>query len=203
MRAAHCGSAKEVRSAWVNLGVALLMQDRVSEAHDAFARGEHCEADTSGDDTDDLNRGIALRLLGRTHEAIEYYERALPQHPSAVAHGHYALALLTAGRFQEGWDQYAFRWLDGPLVSQRAKHGRPEWTGQDIRGKTIAVRCEQGAGDVFQFARYLPMVKARGATVLLELRPGLGVLAESLPGVSTRPFGREKPCRSSISMSTC
>ncbi len=123
------------------------MQDRVSEAHDAFVRGEQLRSRTaSGDDTDDLNRGIALRLLGRTHEAIEYYERALPEHPSAVAHGHYALALLTAGRFQEGWDQYAFRWLDGPLVSQRAKHARPEWTGQDLAGKTDRRPLRAGSG---------------------------------------------------------
>ncbi|HEV2220887.1 MAG TPA: glycosyltransferase family 9 protein, partial [Casimicrobiaceae bacterium] len=132
---------------------------------------------------EDLNRGIALRLLCRTHEAISYYEHALPAHPSAMAHGHYALALLTAGRFRDGWDQYEFRWLEGPLKSQRARCDRPAWSGQDLRGKTILLRCEQGAGDVFQFVRYAPLVKARGATVLLELRPGLGVLADVFPGI--------------------
>ena len=187
---AHARRALEIsgdsRAAWTNLGVALLMQDRLAEADEAFARGERCASDPTGEDgedTEDLNRGIVLRLLGRTHEAIEYYEHALPTHPSAVAHGHYALALLTAGRFSEGWDQYEFRWLEAPLKSQRARCDRPAWNGQDLRGKTILLRCEQGAGDVFQFVRYAPLVKALGATVLLELRPGLGVLAESFPGI--------------------
>ncbi|MBS0325338.1 MAG: hypothetical protein JSS46_02180, partial [Proteobacteria bacterium] len=59
----------------------------------------------------------------------------------------------------------------------------PMWAGQSLAGRTVLLRCEQGVGDVVQFIRYAPLVKALGATVLLELRPGLGALANAFPGV--------------------
>jgi tetratricopeptide (TPR) repeat protein/precorrin-6B methylase 2 len=184
--------------AWTNLGVALLLQDRLNDASDAFAEAERLRRvafDESDDDPPEIvNRGIALRLAGHAEEAIEYYEVHLPNHPSVGAHGHYALALLTAGRFTEGWDQFEFRWMEYPLAAQRARYDRPAWNGQDLRGKTILLRCEQGAGDVFQFIRFAPVVKARGATVLLELRPGLGKIAETFPGVDS-VFEHGKPSR--------
>jgi tetratricopeptide (TPR) repeat protein len=172
-------------AAWTNLGFALLAQDRLQQAGDAFGKGERLASASSDDDedTEDLNRGVALRLLGKTAEAIEYYQTALPEHPSVGAHAQYALALLTAGQFRAGWDQYEFRWLEPPLSLQHARYGRPAWAGQDLADKTILIRCEQGAGDVFQFIRYAPLLKARGATVFLELRPGLGLLGAMFRGI--------------------
>lgn len=168
-------------SAWTNLGMALSMQDRPTEAVEAFRSSERY-ADPDDEDQD-LNLGIALRLLGKTREAIEYFEERLPQHPSVAAAGHYALALLTDGRFREGWAQYEFRWLQAPLNAQRARYDRPVWSGQDLAGKTILLRCEQGAGDVFQFIRYAPLLKSMGATVWLELRSGIGALAKAFRGI--------------------
>jgi tetratricopeptide (TPR) repeat protein len=170
-------------AAWTNLGFALLMQERLQEAGEAFGEGERLASALPGEDVEDLSRGVVLRLLGRTAEAIEYYLARLPEHPSVSAHAHYAIALLTAGKLPEGWDQYEFRWLEQPLLSQQARYDRPQWDGQDLRGKTILLRCEQGVGDVFQFVRYAPLVKARGATVYLELRPGPEVLADMFPGI--------------------
>lgn len=175
--------ADDNAATWSNLGVALLMQNRAREADEAFVLAEKLASTSSDDPTGDLNRGTALHLLGHTQEAIEYYEAALPNYPSVSAHGRYALSLLTAGKFCEGWDQYEFRWFERALASQRARYDRPAWNGQELRGKVILLRCEQGTGDVFQFIRYAPLVKARGATVFLELRPGLGVLAETFHGI--------------------
>ncbi len=50
---------------------------------------------------------------------------------------------------------------------------QPPWAGQDLAGKTILVMVEQGAGDVIHFARYIAVLKAMGATVLLQVRPEL------------------------------
>ena len=41
------------------------------------------------------------------------------------------------------------------MVSLRANLDTPVWQGQEIRGRTILVRAEQGVGDVVQFARYV------------------------------------------------
>jgi Flp pilus assembly protein TadD len=173
-----CGTSAP---AWTNLGMAQLMQDRPAEALGALQCGERL-ADPCDDDLD-LNPGIALRLLGRTRDAIEYFEDRLLLHPSIAAAGHYALALLTVGRLREGWTQYEFRWLQTPLSSQRARYDRPAWNGQDVAERTILIRCEQGAGDVFQFIRYAPLLKSLGATVWLQLRPGIGALATVFPGI--------------------
>lgn len=169
--------------AWVNLGMALMLDGRLEEACNAFEQGEALTRDAPGSFDEDSNLGCALNLMGRTGQAIEYFRRVLPERPNVTSSGHYALALLTAGHFAEGWAQYEFRWFDPRLATQRARYSVPCWGGQDLRGKTILLRCEQGVGDVLQFVRYAPMVKALGATVWLELRPGLGNLACEFAGV--------------------
>lgn len=171
------------RLAWMALGAALLAADRLQDAHDAWLHAENLRTNEAPDEQPILDRGLALRLLGRTLDAIGYYEARLPVIPDAIAHGQYALTLLTAGILTPGWEQYEFRWFDPWLASQRAAYDRPAWRGQDLRGATILLRCEQGVGDVLQFIRFAPLVKARGAAVLLELRPGLGALAAAFPAI--------------------
>ena len=47
---------------------------------------------------------------------------------------------------------------------------QPLWLGaDDIAGKTILLHAEQGYGDTIQFCRYVPLVAARGARVILEV----------------------------------
>jgi tetratricopeptide (TPR) repeat protein len=170
-------------SAWINLGLGLLLQDRLEQSLEAFESGEDLRNREAHPEDSDLHCGIPLRLLGRTDEAIAYYENHLARCPSMAASGHYALALLTKGRLRDGWSQYESRWLQEPLKSRRARSDRPAWRGQDLRGKILLLRCEQGAGDTIQFIRYAPSVKALGATVWLELRSGIGMLASVFPGI--------------------
>jgi tetratricopeptide (TPR) repeat protein len=179
--------------AWTNLGVALVAQDRFEEAIAAFEHADRL-AQSSGSGSDQhLNLGICLRDTGRLDSALALYERRLPMLPGIGVNTHYAHALLTAGRFAEGWRQYEFRWMQPPLLALRAPFRKPIWTGQDLRGKTILLRAEQGIGDVVQFIRYAPHVKALGARVLLQLRDGLGQLPKAFPGIDevldgNRPF---------------
>jgi hypothetical protein len=65
----------------------------------------------------------------------------------------------------------------------RADYGVPHWMGQSLEGRTILVRSEQGLGDMFQFARYLPLLKARGARVLFQPLKGLDTIARRFPGI--------------------
>ncbi|HEX4124338.1 MAG TPA: glycosyltransferase family 9 protein, partial [Tepidisphaeraceae bacterium] len=58
-----------------------------------------------------------------------------------------------------------------------------QWQGEDIRGRTIVLRSEQGFGDMIQFVRYAPLVAARGAKVILESNPELFRLLARVPGV--------------------
>jgi tetratricopeptide (TPR) repeat protein len=169
--------------AWANLGVALARQDRNDEAFHAFQRAGRLEEQTGESVEGFVNFALNLREANRTQDALELYEKYLPAHPNLAGHNDYAFALLTAGRFPEGWHQYEFRWINEPLLSLRPGFPRPVWAGQDLRGRTVLLRAEQGFGDFVQFIRYAPAVKALGATVLLQVRVGLEQLARGVPGI--------------------
>jgi hypothetical protein len=58
------------------------------------------------------------------------------------------------------------------------------WLGDGpIEGKTILVFADEGLGDAIQFARYIPMLAARGARVILFVDPPLVSLLSGLSGV--------------------
>ena len=107
----------------------------------------------------------------------------LPRVPQAYGHLAYSQALLKSGRLREGWQQYEFRFLCEPSLSQREAFGRPTWSGQDLRGKTILLLAEQGLGDTIHFVRFAPRVKALGANVLLRVPVGFGDFAKGFSGI--------------------
>jgi hypothetical protein len=90
---------------------------------------------------------------------------------------------LAAGRFEEGWREYEWRWKSKHLASSHRGYQQPQWCGEDAAGKTLFIYVEQGFGDTLQFCRYVPLVKARGMNVVLEVQPALMPLMTSLQGV--------------------
>jgi hypothetical protein len=60
-----------------------------------------------------------------------------------------------------------------------------------LDGKTILLHAEQGFGDTIQFARYAPLVAARGAKIILEVQRQLVELFSAMPGVE-QVVGRGK-----------
>ena len=70
-----------------------------------------------------------------------------------------AYALLHLGRWLEAWPLFEARRVCGVTPSLA---GAPMWVGQDVRGKTVLVRCEQGYGDCMMFVRYVPMLAELG-----------------------------------------
>jgi hypothetical protein len=47
------------------------------------------------------------------------------------------------------------------------RHEQAIWSGQSLDGRRVLVRCYHGLGDTIQFARYLPLVRARAKHVTL------------------------------------
>jgi tetratricopeptide (TPR) repeat protein len=165
-----------------NLGVALQDADRWTEAFDAFTRAlsrapQYIPALA--------NAGHALIQMGRPHEAVEILRRAVQLAPE-YADGHWLLshALLVTAQWPEGWDEYEWRWHRMAAVTYH--RGRPEsrWSGGEIANKRILLYAEQGIGDAVQFARYAPLVAARGATVNIECHHELVALLSGIEGVS-------------------
>jgi tetratricopeptide (TPR) repeat protein len=131
--------------------------------------------------------GSLLHDLGRLDEAIAQHERALALRPQlGRARLNLAVSLLKRGDFARGWEAYRARWETGALDHVRRRFPGPPWDGADPADQTILLYGEQGLGDLIQFCRYIPRLKARGArTVLLvdgSWRPLAGLLA-SLEGV--------------------
>ncbi len=136
----------------------------------------------------------ALQALHRPHEAMASCYRALAlDSECAEAHWNLALALLQVGEFRDGWQEFEWRWRKRGFTSRERVCPQPLWDGSPLAGRTILVHGEQGFGDCFQFARYLPLLAEQGGTVIVECPASLmGVLA-TVPGVAAVVTAGESP----------
>lgn len=124
------------------------------------------------------------RSSNRRPEAVTVYDRMLAIAPDqAVVHEALAWMLLSTGDLARGWNEYEWRWKCEPLKSEGRDFGVPEWDGSSLEGRTILLHCEQGLGDTIQFCRYVPLLKERGAKVVLICQPPLQSLMSHLHGV--------------------
>jgi tetratricopeptide (TPR) repeat protein len=169
---ASCDRALTVRpdhaDALSNRGNALKELKRLDEALASYDRAlamrpDHADALS--------NRGLALHELKRFDEALASYDRALTVRPDyADAHCNVASTRLLTGDFDRDWPEHEWRWKNDSFTSTRRNLAQPLWLGVDaIDGKTILLHSEQGFGDTIQFCRYVPLVAARGARVILEV----------------------------------
>jgi len=143
------------------------------------------------------NLGSAFHDTGKVTEAIECFQQSLRLRPDHVeTNWNLALAQLLAGNYSDGWRGYEYRFRRAthqPTFLER--HGLPRWDGSSFLGRRLLVQDEQGLGDNLQFVRYLPMVKARGGTVILKTDKRLLSLFRGIEGIdeiaewpsSTRP----------------
>jgi tetratricopeptide (TPR) repeat protein/glycosyltransferase involved in cell wall biosynthesis len=128
------------------------------------------------------NLGHALTDLGEFQEAFYYHTRSLELQPdNATAHLELALTLLLFGDFQRGFAEYEWRWRTPQLPPRQFK--QPVWDGSDLQGKTILLHVEQGFGDSIQFIRYAPIIRSRGAKVMVACYPELIRLFASVAGI--------------------
>jgi hypothetical protein len=117
------------------------------------------------------NLGNVLRKQGKHTSALQCFQKALihmPNHP--WAHFNRALTQLLLGDFLNGWPDYEWRFA---VRDCHQEFIRPKWDGSFLEGKTILVYTEQGFGDTIQFARYLPLIKTRGGSIVFACQPEL------------------------------
>lgn len=73
-------------------------------------------------------------------------------------------------------------------------HRRWLWDGRPLHGRDVLVRCYHGLGDTIQFARYLPRLAARTASLTVEAQPRLIPLLATMDGGGTLvPFDPAHP----------
>ncbi len=115
---------------------------------------------------------------------VAWLERLAEAQPdSAVAHWNYSMALLLHGDLKRGWREYEWRWRWERFPSPIRNFTQPLWQGEELHGASILLHAEQGLGDTLQFARYAPLVAARGGRVILEVQSSLYRLLQRIPGV--------------------
>jgi len=164
-----------------NLGAMLLKSGDADAARESFVRAAALKPD---EPEEHHNLANALTSLGRHEEALASCRRAIAIDPGhAQANFTEAMLLLVQGRLREGFEKYEWRWKLGTLVPRGLP--APQWNGEDLAGRTILLHGEQGYGDTIQGLRYVPLVAARGARVVLEVPQPLTRLAASVSGIDT------------------
>jgi tetratricopeptide (TPR) repeat protein len=165
-----------------NIGAALL---RLARYDDALPWFDRALALKPGSVPVLMSKGAALTKILRLDEAFAVYAQAKAIDPGNADVDFLLsdLQLLT-GDFEAGWAGREARWKtrvrnDYPDFSQ------PIWLGDGpIAGKTVLVYADEGLGDTIQYARYIPMLAARGARVILAVDAPLLPLLSGLSGVS-------------------
>jgi tetratricopeptide (TPR) repeat protein len=131
------------------------------------------------------NKAFSLIELRRFDDAFAVYGQSKVIDPGhAATDWNVALLQMMTGNFEAGWAGREIRWkklLPGAAPSL----SKPIWLGDEpIAGKTVLLHSDEGLGDAIQFARYVPMVAARGARVVLAIEDAVCPLLSGLPGVS-------------------
>lgn len=131
-----------------------------------------------------LGRATALKHLGQLDSALCAFDRALELAPDHVeTRTSRSLCLLLAGRLSEGFSEYEWRWQAPDLADIRPDFVQPCWLGrEELRGKRLLVRWEQGFGDTIQFSRYIERLNELGAEVILQVQAPLLALMRGLRG---------------------
>ena len=130
-----------------------------------------------------LSHGRSLAALNRLGEAVVSYSKAgAIRKEDPDVHFSEALALLALGDYRRGFEKYEARWRRSGMSAQQSR-GRPLWLGEyPLARKTVLLHAEQGFGDTIQFARYVPLLAATGAKVVLEVQSELTALMARLDG---------------------
>ena len=128
------------------------------------------------------NLGIALLKQKMVRPAIEQFDQALRMRPDfAEAHDNRSAALLLNEDYEQGWAEYEWRFRSRDFPASRFRW--PRWDGGPLDGRTIVLCAEQGLGDTLQFIRYAPLVKQRGARVIVECPAALHAILARTSGV--------------------
>ena len=130
------------------------------------------------------NRALVLGRLHRFDEAAAMYRRVETLDPdNAQAKLGLGLLHLLLGDFEAGWSRHVARFKMSSSADY-PKFSEPMWQGEEnIEGKTILIHVDEGLGDTIQFARYVPLVAARGARVILVVLDVARPLLSGLSGV--------------------
>lgn len=195
-----------------NYGDALARSGRIADAKGAFLEALELKPDY---DMAHYNLGVVHDQEGDYEASREHYLNALScrvtaaalnnlanaetftlrladaehHYRKAVKQGYFdafwnlGLCLMMQGKWAEGWDLYEHR----PQMRDMAGHPL-RWRGENVAGKKMVILTEQGLGDTVYVLRYIPMLRERGAHLMIGCESTLKRLVEAMcPASDTLP----------------
>lgn len=151
--------------------------------------------------------GICYAAIGQLDAAWRQWDNALTYRPISVRDEYHLAPIFAAqGNFAQFMRLQELRWEAQEHYTH--DHGLPPhiletaeiWQGDDLTGHDVLVMDEQGAGDVIQFARYLPTLCDQAQSVWLRLKHrGLASLITAIePRVNVCYVGEPLPLVSRV-----
>ena len=133
-----------------------------------------------------FNRANLQVLMNKPDKAICDYDQALVIEPDDEDFKYNkATALLLKGEYEKAWNLHESRWRRISTKHNHRQFDEPQWFGiEKIQCKTILIHAEQGLGDTLQFIRFVPLVAALGAIVIVEVQAPLLSVFQNMQGIS-------------------
>ena len=166
--------------AYNNLGTAVRRQGRGIEANNYYLRAKGLLPKNI-----DVLQNVATNLMEINQQelALRYFEELIELSPnSAKALQGKAHALLSSGRFLEGWP--LLWWRHGVQANdwRPSEQLLPRWSGQELSGASVLVWTEHGLGDEILTASIFPDLidVAKHVTIVCTTRL-VSLFARSFP----------------------
>lgn len=188
--------APELSEAHRFLGAARGHQGKQLQALAAYRRATECAPD---DALALRSYGGTLAECGRLHAALRVLAQAEALEPDALAMQQLrGMFDLVHGLFSDGWSAYRSRPAYQLLSKKWADAALTQTLPDDLAGRHVLVRREQGLGDELFFLRQLPLLKARGARItvyagakIAGLLGRAGIIDAVVPDTDPPPAGAD------------
>jgi protein O-GlcNAc transferase len=131
--------------------------------------------------------GSVYLELNQVDRAIHSFQQAIAiDRTYSHAHVHLGFALLLKGELSKGFMVYEWRRQCPDISNSIPTFSQPMWDGTDFADRTLLIYTEQELGEIIQFVRYLPLVRARGgdrAKILFDCPKSLNRLCSQFKGI--------------------